>query len=209
MKRKKMVKWFIWLWILLLLANGALIIISPSFLTAVGQGLVVEDDLNDADVIIVFGGGEGVERVKYAVDLYEKGYAKRIMLSGGMGHALTSVPWAVRMKEQLVTMGIPEQNVYVDDRAESTYDNAKNAVNFMKEHGWKTGIIVTSPYHMKRSLSILYRITKKERAPIKWYHSSSTYSSFMVTQWWKDRWMRKIVVEEYMKLLAYKLKYMY
>lgn len=180
---------------------------SEQFLLFIGEALLVENEYEKADVIVVFGGGERTERVDHALYLYEQKYAERILLSGGVGRSLTSVPWAVRMKKYLEKF-VPSEQIYIDEKAESTFDNAKHTIDVMKKNNWRKAIIVTSPYHMKRSLWILERISKSDSHEFKWIPNATTTSSVSSDSWWQDDWSKRIVIEEYVKYFLYRVRYM-
>jgi len=205
--RQKGFRRIFWLWIFLLFSNLCLYVTSPEVLTAVGAHLVVEDPLKKADAIVVYGGGVGVERLKHAVDLYKKGYSDKILLSGGVGSGTNPRSWAVRLKDQAIRMGVPAEAVWLDEKGESTYDNAVYAVNMFRENGWKTGIIVSSPYHMRRSMWTTREAAAEAQLPVEWIASPSTTSPFAPDTWWRNGRMRELIVGEYVKMVGYWIRY--
>lgn len=194
------------LWLVLVFINVYMYITSEEFLSSIGQALLVKNEYEKADVIVVFGGGERTERVDHALYLYKQKYAEQIFLSGGIGRSLTTVPWAVRM-QQYAEKHVPRERIYIDAEAESTFDNAKHTIDLMKKNNWKKAIIVTSPYHMRRSIWILKQLSKSESIDLKWIPNATTNSSVSSKSWWKDKWTRKVVVEEYAKYFLYRVRY--
>lgn len=51
----------------------------------------------------------------------------------------------------------------LERRAASTYENSVHSLEILKERGWHSAIVVTSPYHLRRTLFILERVLR-ERA---------------------------------------------
>jgi len=62
------------------LSGATLFLIRESVLLTVGDFLVVQDELQPADVIHVISGPD--HRVDYAIQLYERGYARQIFFTG-------------------------------------------------------------------------------------------------------------------------------
>jgi len=114
--------------------------------------LVVQDDLKKADVIIVLGGASG-ERTLQAVDLYKKGYAPRILMCGGKG--VWRFTWGEVMGDLAVERGVPRDAVIAEGSSRTTIEEALNAKRVMEERGFKSAIVVSSPYHMRR-VSLLF-----------------------------------------------------
>ncbi len=205
-KRKWLNRLIAWLVIPLLLVSGT-VLFKEEILTGIGAFLVVERPLQKADVIVVFGGAEKLERLSHAVQLYRQGYAEKIFLSGGIGKYPKPISWAFRMKEQAVKWGIPPERIILDEKAESTYDNARNTVQLFKEQGFRSGILVTSPYHMRRSLWTLEHLTNEQGSAYQWIPSPTTNSPFHADNWWKNAKMRDLVLEEYAKMIGYWVLY--
>ena len=134
----------------------ALIFHSP-LLWYISQPLQVSSLPEKSDVIVVFGGyGElgfknlgFLDRVFEAVDLYKKEYATNIILSSGLTHTFDE---ADVMRAILVDEGIPRQSIIVDQGASSTYKSVIQTNEILKKHGWNSVLMVTAPYHTRRSI---------------------------------------------------------
>ncbi|GEN34184.1 YdcF family protein [Aneurinibacillus danicus] len=206
-RRKKLMRLLTSFFFLLIIVVVGCFIYSEKILTYIGGNLVVKNQIKKADAIVVFGGGEKLERLNHAITLYQQGYAPKIVLSGGISKSPDSFNWAKSMKEYGMRKGVPAGVFIVDDRAESTYDNALHTIDIFRKEGFSTGILVTSPYHTKRSLWTLKQIEKESRVKLEWVLSPTTESSFYIQNWWKNKMVRSFVIEEYVKLVAYKLIY--
>jgi len=114
--------------------------------------------LKRADVLIGLGAGpardkkgrpnsELERRVVKVVELYRQGLAPEIIFTGSDtgGGCEAEV-----MKEEAVRMGVPAERIFVETRAVDTITNARYSVEIMKEHGWKSAILVSNPYHLHR-----------------------------------------------------------
>lgn len=115
----------------------------------------------EADVIIVLGcrlysdipSPALVRRLEKALELYEMGLAKQLIVSGAMGPGET-VTEAYAMKKYLVDRGIQAEKIHIEDRSYSTWENLKYSQKIMKTHGFTTALLVTNDFHVFRSLTV-------------------------------------------------------
>ena len=114
--------------------------------------------LKPADVIVGLGFGpasdkqgkpsaELARRVEKAVELYKAGLAPNMIFTGANTGAGCE---AEVMEEVAVKMGVPADKIFTETRATDTITNAKYSVAIMKQHGWKSAILVSNPYHVHR-----------------------------------------------------------
>jgi len=148
--------------------------------------LVVNEEPKPADVIIVLSGG--YDRVEHGVRLYQQDYADKILLTGGGSH---------KMKEQALDLGIKEDNILLEDKSGTTFENAKYSVEIVRAQGFQSAIIVTSPTHTRRSSIIFAEFFEGVDLTV----CSVPYDLSIADQWWKDRSTTRDVVSEYLKLL--------
>lgn len=120
--------------------------------------------LAKADAIVVLAGGVGEsgrpgqgyeERVKYAAELYKKGYARHLVFSSGFRYAIKE---AEVMKALAVSLGVAPDSIILEEAAANTYENIKFSAAIMAANNWKTAILVSSPYHMRRALLVCNRV---------------------------------------------------
>jgi len=131
----------------------------PSILAA---WFAVEPDLEKADIIIVLSGGadqgrkvlEGVTlaREVYGITLWRRGYAPRILFSGGRV-ADNYLNDALYMKETAISLGVPEEAILVEDQSRNTLENIRLSKQLMDARGFRDALLVTSPLHMRRCLA--------------------------------------------------------
>ncbi len=107
---------------------------------------------NVADGIVALTGG--AQRISDAMDLLSKGRAKRLLISGV--HPGTSL---ARLRRNY-----PGYNAFfkccvdLDHKAQNTIGNAKQTYYWAQKHKLKSLIVVTSAYHMPRSLLELHHV---------------------------------------------------
>ncbi len=128
--------------------------------------LKVVEPPRPADAIVVFAGGVGEsgkagggyqERVKQAVDLYRQGLAPRLIFSSGYTFVFYETEV---MKELAAALGVPAEAILLETEAANTYENVVFVDRILDEQGWRSILLVSSPYHMRRAL-----LTWRKAAP--------------------------------------------
>ncbi|MFA7575239.1 MAG: YdcF family protein [Arcobacteraceae bacterium] len=59
---------------------------------------------------------------------------------------------ATIMKQVLINLGVPFDNVFIEEKSRTTYENAIFTIEEIKKQGYKEIILVTSALHMRRSV---------------------------------------------------------
>jgi len=156
--------------------------------------LVVDDRPEKVDVLIALSGDS--EREIYAAELYKLGFAPRIIMSGRGGG---------QMAKRAVSTGVKERDILIEDKSESTYQNAVYSRDIVVARNFKSAIIVTSPYHMRRTKLVFGRVFRN--TGVKLIYCSTKDSGFNVDGQCKSDIDRQIVRREYIKLIYYWFKY--
>lgn len=118
-----------------------------------------EDQKCRADVAVILGAaaynGEVSpvyrERINHGITLYEEGYVDRLIVTGGTADQGEESD-ASAAKKYLLSRGIPEEAVLMEDQSSITQENLENSKAIMEENGYETAIIVSDPLHMKRAM---------------------------------------------------------
>jgi uncharacterized SAM-binding protein YcdF (DUF218 family) len=117
------------------------------------------DGARKSDCIIVLGAAvQGAtaspvfeERIRHGINLYDAGYAPKILFTGGVGagkvHSEAGVGRAVAMQH-----GVPATDVLVEEKSRTTWQNLAEARAVMKQHQMESAILVSDPLHMKRAM---------------------------------------------------------
>ena len=159
-------------------------------LGAMGSFLVVKDELKKSDVIVVLGGGDN-ERVEEAARLYNKGFSGHIIMSGGS---------AEMMKRQTVALGVPQESIILEPKARHTYEHPIFVKPIMQARGFRSAIVVSSTYHMRRSAILFNRAFKNNGIELTYHPARESW--FKIEGWWKNTDSREAVREEYIKMLG-------
>ena len=174
----------------------------PFFLNGLANFLICRDRLEKADAIVVLAGDNNGERVDEGVKLFRKRYAKKMVMSGGpIAWRLTYAVW---MRKQALWEGVPLQAIFLENKSESTLDNALFTLPILKENKCQSIILVTSPAHSRRAAYIFRRIYRKDGIKvISWPVEKSIFNPH---DWWKRYEDRACVAHEYIAFPIYLLK---
>jgi uncharacterized SAM-binding protein YcdF (DUF218 family) len=93
------------------------------------------------------------ERINHAIDLYRSGKVRKIIFTGGQGNK-DELTEAAEARQFAVKKGIPEEDILIEDRSHTTYENLVNAKQLADTNGLKKILIVSDPIHMKRALTM-------------------------------------------------------
>lgn len=118
------------------------------------------------DVIVVLGGGATLDTPNFNWRGHLYGYSANRLLTGAQLYHKLKVPIVVSggkvlettgceaqiSKAILMGLGVPEQQIYIDDKSLNTTENAKFTKALMAEHDFHQPILVTSAFHMERSV---------------------------------------------------------
>jgi uncharacterized SAM-binding protein YcdF (DUF218 family) len=121
------------------------------------QPLITDAMPAKSDVIVLLSHGqtgqdwlspEGSERTWGALKLYRGGYAPAIVSSGSS----PSLHWdqAALQAEWLKLAGVPGEAIIVEQRSHRTYESAVEVARLMREHNWKSLVVVTSRLDVPR-----------------------------------------------------------
>lgn len=149
-------------------------------------------ELIDADGVVALTGGE--DRIDEAVKLLAEGHAGRLLITGV--HPTTTS----RQLGALVPEGRELFDCCIDlgRKAQDTTGNASETRNWVQLHKFKSIIVVTSSYHMPRTLAEL----RREMPGVTIVPHAVVPGGFQSSRWWADRKVLRVAVFEYVKYLA-------
>ena len=145
-----------------------------------------------ADGIVVLTGG--AQRIAEASDLLARGRAKRMLITG------------VNLKttrEQIVAVNgelahLVDCCVDLDYRARNTIGNAIGARRWAQQNNFDSVIVVTSNYHMPRTLVELGNTLPG----VKLLPYAVVAENSLTEHWWSDTATTRLLIMEYVKYLA-------
>ncbi|WP_410055049.1 YdcF family protein [Microvirga sp. Mcv34] len=144
-----------------------------------------------ADGIVAMTGG--AQRIGDAIDLLAKGYAKRLLISGVNENT---------SRDQIARLNPGQRRLFdccvdLDYRARNTIGNAIETRRWAEANSFDTIIVVTSNYHMPRTLVELeHALPNLQKIP---YPVAATIDPH---EWWHKPAVARLVFTEYVKFLA-------
>ncbi|MBI5343727.1 MAG: YdcF family protein [Deltaproteobacteria bacterium] len=212
LKKKRLFRLFSYgyAFLLTIVAVCSLTIMFTPAVRMLAANLLVDTQLRKADAIVVLAGGaydngtlghSTMIRTLHGVELYKKGFADKIIFSGGnmLGHML-GITISVKMSELATDLGVPREAQMLDTVSLRTYENALETKRIMDENRLKDALLVTSATHMKRAMLTF------ERIGIKVYPAPDTAFETEVIDPFERFGMFKIVMREYAGMLFYRWK---
>ena len=149
-----------------------------------------------ADGIVVLTGG--AERITGAIELMTAGKARRLLISGV--HPETSASRLGRVVEAEPDM--MACCVDLDRRAANTVGNAMETAKWARRNGFLSLIVVTSAYHMPRSMLEL----SHAMPDIRLIPYAVTRPGLTLVNWTEDRGVILLLLQEYLKYTATRLR---
>lgn len=110
-------------------------------------------------------------RLNKTIEIYQQGYAPRIMVSGGLGKE--GYDESLVMANFLIKRGIPKHAIIKDNLGNNTRASAYNAYQYMRQHQLQSVIIISQYYHIARA-----KLAFKEAGIKSIGHASTSYVSF-------------------------------
>ncbi|MDQ0317096.1 YdcF family protein [Amorphus orientalis] len=148
------------------------------------------------DAIVVLTGG--AQRINGAIALLEEGRAERLLITG-VNPATTEGQIATAVSAQKT---IFDCCVDIDREALDTIENARQTRYWASDRGFHRLIIVTSAYHMPRTLAELKReLPDQELIPFPVMHEN-----LKLANWYSDGAAMKVMVREYVKYALARLR---
>lgn len=200
MAEKKKNKIWILFVILASVSCCCLIMLQP-----IGDYLVVQDEIQKTDLIAAVSGPE--YRILYASELYMKGLANKVFFTGGFSEENNRIEasWSKYVAE---THGVPGEAIAIDENVVlTTHDEAVLLKNYIDAHTdeVKSVTLVTDPWHSRRARWIYQKVLGEEikvfTAPVPRMRTG------FPKYWWTEASSRKLVWNEYVKLVFYVFRY--
>ncbi|MBU5672471.1 YdcF family protein [Paenibacillus brevis] len=94
------------------------------------------------------------ERLNQALADYRAGKFEKLILTGGLDKPDYKYTEAEGMANFLISHGIPEEALLLENESTSTYENLLFSREIMEDHGLKSSVIITHTYHGNRAYEI-------------------------------------------------------
>jgi uncharacterized SAM-binding protein YcdF (DUF218 family) len=181
---------------LLRLLVGAVLLLALALL---GPGLLLDTPQPPprvSDAIVVISGDEQMARFEEGVNLFQRGFGQYIVFSGAAFD--NGVSNADVMRALAVKRGVPDSAILEEPQGEDTWGNAVYTRQILEEHGLRSAILVTSPYHARRaklSFDAAYA-----GSGIQLMVHAAPDSQWRKLSWWQQPETRRLTFTELQKL---------
>ena len=165
--------------------------------------------LPQVDAIVCLAGGRG--RIAAAGDLWFRYFEAvqtvkgklPILYISGMGHQSTWHVFARQLRAGVKDV-IKEDQVILETESGNTPENAEFLGKVARANHWHSILLMTSSYHMRRSLWIFDRVLKKQDYPMKIETLSIIQDPFEAGEWRVNLYGVRISLVEYLKWVYYR-----
>ena len=179
----------------------ALVLVAAFFAAlglSAGRLLIVDQPPRKADVIVVLGGDTG-SRTERAAELYRAGYAPYLIVSAGRIYHTTIL--ADLMERHALERGVPREAIIAERRSESTYQNALFSREIIRARSFRSAIVVSSNYHMRRVKLTFDRVFRDTGVSL--VYVAAPDPDFNPSRWWENNKSAMYTITEYIKLAGY------
>lgn len=151
--------------------------------------IVDNDCLSPSDAIILLE-GDGFDRFRKAVSLYNQQKAPKIFFSGNItDYDYGSFPFS-EVLPRMLKEGVPEEDIIHEDRSLNTREQAVEVVRMAVERGWKKLILVASHEHQYRAYLTFLREVLDTNSGITLYNAPARNLDWFVDKGWGTRFER-------------------
>jgi uncharacterized SAM-binding protein YcdF (DUF218 family) len=149
------------------------------------------------------------DRLMQALDLYSKGKAGKIVISGGAGNLTGKQrPESDFVKEYLVRLGYSDSLVFAENLSVNTAQNAEFTAALFNRHNWSKNIIlVTSAFHLCRASLCFekwgFHVVGYGTDPLTPFEPISPSEAIIPNADNLSRW--NLLIKEWVGILTYKI----
>lgn len=141
-----------------------ILLIATPFVNYLYAVLEVDEAPQKCDAIVLLSGGQFTDdildrntyqRLLHAYDLLKQGYTDKIIICGGIvgKRENKKLTIAESIQKVMVELGVPENQMILEKNSQNTFESIVN-VKKMTEANINKFLVVTSSYHMFRSIAI-------------------------------------------------------
>ena len=157
-----------------------------------------------ADLLVALGGDNGA-RADKVLELYRKGLAPRVLLTGPDSFSKTRLAYLNFRAGYLIQEGVPELSIFLDRDSVNSWEEAANTVKRMRAMKLNRVLVVSDPPHMRRLAWVWAKAfagSGKEFILV-----ASDMDDWDAAHWWRTSPNAQFVFGEYIKLAYYFMHY--
>ncbi|PZA06391.1 MULTISPECIES: YdcF family protein [unclassified Meiothermus] len=142
----------------------------------------------------------GRERVLYAAELFRQGYG-RWFLATDMPLDVPGIHerYADLVAREAIWQGVPRSAIVLSDQtARTTYEEAQQVLEVARFRGWRSVLVVTSPYHTRRARWVFSEVFGS--SGIASHVVAAPERGYTPQNWWQSTDGLRNTWSEYLKL---------
>jgi uncharacterized SAM-binding protein YcdF (DUF218 family) len=185
-----------WLAVLGRILAGSVLLVGVAL---VAPGVLLDTpqpSVQPGQAIVVISGDEQLARFQEGLDLYQRGMGQYLVFSGAAFDNGTSN--ADVMRQLAVARGVPDRAILEEPLGEDTWGNAIHTRQVLEDHGLRSAILVTSPYHVQRAK--LTFDAAYSGSGIELTVHAAPDSEWRKLSWWRQAETRRLTFTELQKL---------
>jgi uncharacterized SAM-binding protein YcdF (DUF218 family) len=151
--------------------------------------IIDNDSLQKSDAIVLLE-GDGLHRYQKAVSLFNQGWAKKIIFSGGItDYEYGSFPFTDVLPHILAT-GVPNGDIIHESKSLNTKEQAIEVLKIAHDNNWKKLILVASHEHQYRAYLTFLRQVIDSKTNIILFNSPARNLGWFNDSGWGLRFER-------------------
>lgn len=192
---RRRVRWGRLLLVFFVLGGAPIVYFREPIMKRIPPLLVTRDEPKEADAIVVLAGDHRGHRVEYGCELWRRGLVKTgpFVVAGGMLYK--DLTWAEVMRDHAKRNGVPESRMVLQDKSETTHDDAQFTLPMLQKRGVKSILLVTSPWHSGRAAKLF----RAQAAALGIEVISCPSRDDPPEEWWEDPVASRALVSELLK----------
>lgn len=194
--------------VFVLVSAAALFFGHRFLLDAAGNYLVLNEPAVASDAIVAVSGEHSRRRV--AMELFKDGLAPLLIFNVSdttwfFGRGIDPVGSVLEAAGQA---GIPADAILINGDVGSTWEDALAVRVNVDERGYGSLIIVSSPFNMRRVALTYRRVFRDTGVRLCFVSVPLEREKLALGDWWTRERELQLVVNEYLKIVLYRLKYL-
>jgi uncharacterized SAM-binding protein YcdF (DUF218 family) len=145
--------------------------------------LIGNDRLKPGDAAVLLE-GDGFSRVDEVVRLYREHWVRNVVFSGGVTRPERGSYPHQTIVPTLIREGVPEEHIFVEDRSQSTREQASEVLGLAESHHWNRILLVASHYHQYRAYLTFLKVVLEKRNSVEVINAPARQAEwFTHTEW--------------------------
>lgn len=158
-----------------------------------------------ADAMIILGGDAGARSLR-GIELYKLGYTTQVILTGLEDGETDIQKYYLHWRSQtIINGGVNKDHIQFDLNSRNSWEEAANTLRLAHSKGWRRVIVISDPPHMRRLQWVWSKVFKD--SDIDFVLVAGTPQWWTAERWWSNELSAKFVVNEYLKIAYYLIKY--